>query len=260
MIESIPVGKLTCDYIDQEDFWELCKKWLSSTEFHHVVTLNPEMVILAEHDTQFRDTANEADLRVPDGSGLIWAHWYVRSEFWSLIPSLIAFSFRHAERITGVDTVKNLSRLAEEMGKSVYLLGGTQTQVNETAKLLQKEFPKLTVYTSEDHAFDISGPDKVLKDIQEKAPDILFVAYGAHKQTPWIEKHRKDLPSVKIAVGVGGAFAILSEDKPRAPQLFRQFNAEWLWRLILEPSRFPRIWHAVVDFPRLIQRQKQEAK
>jgi N-acetylglucosaminyldiphosphoundecaprenol N-acetyl-beta-D-mannosaminyltransferase len=86
------------------------------------------------------------------------------------------------------------------------------------------------------------------------------VAYGAPKQTIWIEQQRGTLSSVRIAVGVGGAFAMLSENLPRAPRLLRQANLEWLWRLYLEPGRLPRIVQATVQFPLRMHQQKSQTK
>jgi len=50
-------------------------------------------------------------------------------------------------------------------------------------------------------------------------------------------------------VGVGGTYDMLAGTLPRAPKVFRALSLEWLWRLILQPSRIGRIWQAVVVFP-----------
>jgi len=214
------------------------------------------MVMQAQVDRSFSDAVGSASIRVPDGAGLIWARWYLRSNFWSLLPSLLAFPFVTVERVSGVDSLMAISRLAEEKKKSVYLLGGTPRQNSRTAKKLQHKFPSLKILSAPAHTYDESGPKAIIEDINTHAPDVLLVAYGAPKQTIWIDRHIDSMPSVKIAVGVGGAFAILSEDKPRAPKILRQLNLEWLWRLILEPRRLKRIWQATVKFPRLIQKQR----
>lgn len=255
-IDRLVLGRVTCDFLTRQAFWTLVEKWLNSNHFHHVVTLNPEMVVQAETDTQFREAVQKATLRIPDGAGLVWAQWYIRSEFWALLPSLFAFSFRHVERIQGVEAVEQVARLCVERKLSLYLLGGTAAQVNGTAEKLRAQFPGIAIATSPDHAFDLGGPPEIIRDIQEKKPAVLLAAYGAPKQTVWIERHRQDFPSVKAAIGVGGAFAILSEERPRAPRFLRRLNMEWLWRLLLEPTRFPRIWRAVVTFPSLVRRQK----
>lgn len=245
--DQLRLASLTCDFLSRQQLQAHVREWLNSADFHHLVTLNPEMVVLAERDAAFREAAEHADLRVPDGAGLVWAQWYIRSQFWALWPSLLAFPFRRVERTPGVEVIFDVARLCEEMGKPLYLLGGTAAQIRGAARKLKQHFPHLTVYMSADDS----------DDIQQKAPAALLVAYGAPKQTVWIERHRKDFPSVRVAVGVGGAFAMLSEERPRAPRFLRNLNLEWLWRLLLEPRRLPRIWRAVVEFPRLVEKQKQ---
>lgn len=257
-VDHLRLGRLVCDFMSRDTFLAICKEWFSSNHFHHAVTLNAEMVVQAEHDDDFRAAATAADMRIPDGAGPLWAQWYVRSQFWALLPSLVAFLFRRVERIPGVELVRDLARMCQEHKKPIYLLGGTGAQVEATAVRLQREFPDLQIGVSSGHEFDMLGPPEILGDIQRQQPAVLLVAYGVPKQTLWIEQHREDLPSVRIAAGVGGAFAILSEDTPRAPVALQQLNMEWLWRLILEPRRLPRIWKAVVTFPRLIAKQKAD--
>ena len=257
MIESLTTGGVKCDFMGREEFLALCHGRLVGRDFTHIVTLNPEMVMLAQRNTSFAQALAGATWRIPDGSGLIWARWYLRSQFWSLWPSLLAFPFIHVERITGVDAVLSLSEIAEREKKHVYLLGGTPYQVTRTATLLRKKYPTLQVTSSPAHTFDLAGPSAILDDIKAKQPDIIFVAYGAPLQTEWIARHGQTLSSVRLAMGVGGAFSILSEDTPRAPAFLRRLNLEWLWRLVLEPSRIPRIWQATIRFPLLVHSQKK---
>ncbi|MBI1833956.1 MAG: WecB/TagA/CpsF family glycosyltransferase, partial [Candidatus Andersenbacteria bacterium] len=146
MIERLPIGKTTCDYLEAEEFYRLANGWLGSNKFTHVVTLNPEMVMEAEKNISFREALNRADIRIPDGSGLIWARWYLRSSYWNLLPSLFGFLRRPAQRITGVDALFELSRLAHAHHKTVYLLGGTMGQAESTKKLLEKKLPGIVVF------------------------------------------------------------------------------------------------------------------
>ncbi len=256
-IEQLTLGKVKCDYILPEDYIHLCRAWLKENQLRHIVTLNPEMVMQAEKFPEFTEAVQGADIRVPDGAGLVWARWFLRSNFWSLWPSLLAFPFVQVERITGVDSVMHLAQLCEAQKESMYLLGGTEIQAQKTARWLRQRFPGLHVSFSSGHVYDEKGPQRILDEINKARPTVLLVAYGSPKQTIWIERHRSDLPSVRIAIGVGGAFAILSEEKPRAPYWMRKINAEWLWRLWLDPARYRRIWQATIEFPLLIERQKE---
>lgn len=251
MSESVQLGQLTGDFMNQREFIALCRQWITGATLHHVVTLNPEMIMLAEDDESFRSAAAAADVRVPDGAGLVWARWYLRSRYWPLVPSLLAFLWQTVERVTGVDAVVELARLCEEQRQALYLLGGTEALRERAAAHLRHLFPQLSVIVS-------PGETDPLPEITRHRPAVLLVAYGAPKQTIWIEAQRARLSgSVRIAIGVGGAFAMLSENLPRAPRWLRRRNLEWLWRLYLEPRRAPRIWQATVRFPLLIHRQKQ---
>lgn len=255
--EILALGKTNCHFISFDEFSRDVTAWLSTTQFHHVVTLNPEMVIEAEHNPFFEKAINAASIRIPDGAGLIWARWYIRSQFWSLLASLLAFPFVKVDRIPGVDALVEICRICEQANKSIYLLGGTAQQNKLTAKYLAGRFPRLVIHAAVDHKYTKDGPAKILTDIQQKQPAVLFVAYGAPNQSIWIENHKNNFPSVRVAVGVGGAFAILAEDLPRAPLFLRRRNAEWLWRLLLQPSRLSRILQAIIKFPLLIHRQKK---
>src|SRR5688572_15200231 len=101
MIESLNIGGIQGDFIGREEFLALCRQRLTRREFTHIVTLNPEMVMAAQQNPAFKTALAAATWRIPDGAGLIWARWYLRSEFWSLWPSLLAFPFIQVERVTG---------------------------------------------------------------------------------------------------------------------------------------------------------------
>ncbi|MEI8096927.1 MAG: WecB/TagA/CpsF family glycosyltransferase, partial [Candidatus Moraniibacteriota bacterium] len=49
--------------------------------------------------------------------------------------------------------------------------------------------------------------------------------------------------------GVGGSLDYLTGKQRRASRWLQQIGFEWLWRLLLQPKRFLRIWNAVIIFP-----------
>ncbi len=255
--ENVCLGRVCCEFMSMEYFVDVCRKWLITDSFHHVVTLNPEMIMLAEQNKRFYQAMKKADLRVPDGAGLVWARWYLRSEHCPLWPSLLAFLFQTVERVTGVDAVESLAHLCHEHKKSMYLLGGAKQQAEKTAQLLLKRFPGLKIAISPAHKYNLLEQKHLIEDIRRNNPAVLLVAYGAPKQTIWIEHMKGELTEVSIVVGVGGAFAMLSESLPRASSFLRRTNLEWLWRLYLEPVRIRRIWQATVKFPLLMRRYKK---
>ena len=76
----------------------------------------------------------------------------------------------------------------------------------------------------------------------------MFVAFGAPKQEFWIDEFLPKMPSVKLAMGVGGAFDFISGKAKRAPKIYQNLGLEWLFRLINEPWRAIRIFNATIRF------------
>ncbi len=80
---------------------------------------------------------------------------------------------------------------------------------------------------------------EIIKDINEKSPDILFVCLGFPKQERWIDSH-SDI-SARIAMGIGGSLDVFAGEVKRAPEFFQKAGLEWFYRLIKQPSRFVRM-------------------
>jgi len=81
---------------------------------------------------------------------------------------------------------------------------------------------------------------EIIKEIEEKRPDILLVGMGVPKQEKWITKNLSRL-NVPVCMGVGGSFDVLSGKIPRAPLWMQKHGMEWIYRLIREPKRVLRI-------------------
>lgn len=202
---------------------------------HIITTPNPEMLVAARKDDEFREALNRADLALPDGFGLMLAARFLSTPL--------------KERICGSDFVWDIFALAAEKGYIIYFLGGKEGVAQKAAKNLKPQFPNLKIVgVDSEPQFD---------RIRAAAPDILLVAFGHSKQEKWIARHLGELPSVKIAMGVGGVFDFISGRVRRAPRFMRLIGLEWLWRLAREPRRVTRIWRAVVVFPCLILRAKR---
>ena len=216
---------------------------------HIITTPNPEIIVAVQHDPEFRAILNRAALALPDGIGLMLAARFLGMPL--------------KERIAGSDFVWDLARLAAKNGCTVYLLGARPGITHAAAAKLTSQFPSLKIAGAE------SGPPRdrhpepregshtdVCEKIRAAAPDILLVALGHGKQEKWIAAHLHELPSVKVAMGVGGAMDFIAGRVRRAPQVLRLLGLEWLWRLFLQPWRLPRIYRAVMKFSLLVLQAK----
>ena len=206
-------------------------QFLNTPGLKQIVTVNPEFVLAAQKDREFKKILNQAELSVPDGFGLKIAG--------------IILEEKIGERITGVDLTWELAKMAAEKGDSIFLLGARSGVAEKTAKRLKFLYPNLKIAGTYAGKPEEGG---IIERINKSGADILLVAFGAPKQEKFIYQHHHEL-KCKLAMGVGGTFDYISGIMPRAPRWMRSLGLEWLYRLIKQPSRLGRIFRAVIIFP-----------
>jgi N-acetylglucosaminyldiphosphoundecaprenol N-acetyl-beta-D-mannosaminyltransferase len=191
-----------------------------------VVTVNPEFVMAAQKNSEFRQTINSAALAVADGIGVVWATRFI--------------GFPTPERITGTDTLVALAKRCAEKGFRLFLLGAAPGIAKQAGERLQALAPGLQIAGAYAGSPMPSEEDAIIEHIHAANADILCVAYGAPAQDLWIHHNLSRLP-VALAMGVGGAFDFLSGRQRRAPQTMQRMGLEWLYRLYREPWRWKRM-------------------
>jgi N-acetylglucosaminyldiphosphoundecaprenol N-acetyl-beta-D-mannosaminyltransferase len=107
------------------------------------------------------------------------------------------------------------------------------------AEVLVRRHPTLQVVDTYGGSPADAEAAEICARIKAARPDILFVAYGAPRQDLWIARHGRPL-GVPVMMGVGGSLDFLVGAQKRAPRWVRKINLEWLYRLVLQPSRWRR--------------------
>ena len=198
------------------------------------------MIVKAQKDENFREVLNKGDLNICDGVGL------------SLASGV--------KRIPGIDFMLETCQIVSEENKSIFLLGSWSDEViQKTAEKLQTRFSGLKIVGWDKGEkilekinghleYDETKNAEIIKKINNSSANMLFVAFGMGKQEKWISENLPKLISVKIAMGVGGAFDYISGTLPRAPRFLRQIGLEWMYRLIHQPGRICRIFNATIKF------------
>jgi N-acetylglucosaminyldiphosphoundecaprenol N-acetyl-beta-D-mannosaminyltransferase len=198
------------------------KTYLKGNIKHQITTVNPEFIVTAQSDPEFKQILNDASLAVPDGVGLLLVNRDITT------------------RVTGTDLIERLAEVGEKEGWRFFFLGGRNSSGQETSNLLRLKYPALKVVGNFEGDGSEVGDKESVDKLREAGPiDLLLVAYGHPKQEKWI-KRNLEKSNAKVAIGVGGAFDYLSGRSARAPGLVRQIGLEWLFRLIKEPWRFKR--------------------
>ena len=190
-----------------------------------VVTPNPIMVINAQNNEALFSALSSADLSLADGVGIITA----AKRLGTPLP----------ERVTGIDTAYSVLEKLAEFGGSVYLLGAKPGVAEKAAKKLTEKLPSLRVAGTHHGYFEDDA--EIIKDISEKAPDLLAVCLGSPRQELWVHQSKERLSGVGTILCLGGALDVWSGDVKRAPAIFIKARLEWLWRMLCEPRRMKEL-------------------
>ncbi|UXY51840.1 WecB/TagA/CpsF family glycosyltransferase [Pseudomonas tohonis] len=149
---------------------------------------------------------------------------------------LKALGIKAPPRCAGIDLMGLLCEMAAATGASVYLLGARQEVVELTAERLLARYPGLRIVGMRNGYFTASEEADVIQGVRASGADMLFVGMSSPKKELLLQTHWSSL-GVKVGMGVGGSFDVLSGQLPRAPRWVRRIAMEWLFRLLLEPRR-----------------------
>lgn len=190
-----------------------------------VYTPNSEIILHAYRNPDYAGVLNRGSLITADGIGVVYASKILGQA----LP----------ERVSGFDLANKLLERLAPMGKTLYLFGGKPGVAERAAAKIEELYPGIKIVGISDGYFDVEKEKTIIKDINEKNPDVLFVCLGFPKQERWIDAHM-DIKA-KVAMGIGGSLDVFAGEVKRAPLFFQKAGLEWFYRLIKQPSRFIRM-------------------
>lgn len=212
------------------------RSFLGSSTQHYIVTPNPEIVLLSQKDEEYFYILNKADISLPDGIGLKFAAMTLGKN----IP-----------RITGSDLTKDILIMAQKNNDPVLIINWEKglSSASDISTALKNIYPQLQFEIWEVDKDEALKKDWKPKDTKAK---IMFVGLGAPYQEKFIFHQLAKIPTVKVALGIGGSFDFLTGKIKRAPKIMRVLGLEWLYRVIGQPQnrkkRLNRIYNATFVF------------
>ncbi|MBW6441635.1 WecB/TagA/CpsF family glycosyltransferase [Patescibacteria group bacterium] len=261
-------------------------KLLKDEKNHIVCTTNPEFIVDAQSDDEFKEIINQSSLSTPDGVGVLYAKKYLdrvekyKKNFflpfrafmcgaWLGISTFLTKKNITEERITGVDLTYKICEESSKKNYSIFFLGGRQKKSvskqsqtsdmdmsTEAANRIRKLYPGVNIIGSTSKfnrgkIDDNKTVEYINKCMEEKGIDkidFLFVAYNHIHQEKWIMRN-KDKISAKVSIGCGGTFNYIVGNYTLTPSIYIKNNLDWLYRLMTQPWRLKRILKAFPIFP-----------
>ena len=228
---TVTILGVRIDNITVEKAVASVEEMIGDANQHLIIPVNPEMIMAAQTNIEFRQIINNASLVLPDGIGVILASRMYGKPISSRVP--------------GVDMVERLASFAQQRGFRIFLLGAAEGVATLAAHRLQEQYPGLLVagvHAGSPHPDEELEICRMINDVH---PHILLVAYGAPKQELWLARNLHKL-HIPVAMCVGGTFDFIAGTVIRAPLWVQTIGFEWVYRLIQEPRR----WHRMLALPR----------
>ncbi|MEO1662740.1 MAG: WecB/TagA/CpsF family glycosyltransferase [Pseudomonadota bacterium] len=187
-----------------------------------IAFLNAHCANIARKDWQYRDTLENVDALLPDGSGVAVAAKLDQQNL--------------GANLNGTDLFGPLCRCLAFRKIPVFFLGGRPGVAEAAADNAKADCPGLNVAGHQHGYFSPRDEDEIIAKINASGARVVFVAFGVPTQDVWLARvrHRLHAP---VVLGVGGLLDFVSGRIPRAPNWMRKSGTEWMYRLKCEPRR-----------------------
>jgi len=232
-MDKLSIMGVRIDNKSMDEVLQTVEDKLSKREKYIIYTPNTEIIMMCQNDAEFLNYMNKSDINIPDGIGLVYASKIKKHPL--------------KGKVAGFDLSMKLLELAEKKSLKLYTVGGKPGVAEDALKNVHEKYPNINIVGSHHGYFKGAhlGQDgheeelKVVEEINNQEPDILFVGFGAKKQEQWVE-YNKDKINATIIIGNGGTIDVLAGNIKRAPDFYVKLGLEWLYRLIKEPNRISR--------------------
>jgi len=121
------------DNLTETEIRQKVESFLSEDKFHQIATINPEFILTAQKNSEFKDILNACDLNIADGFGIQLA--------------FLRYGKFLKHRMTGADLMAEILQIANEKRLPVFLVANKNglSSWEETGDALLKIYPKLTI-------------------------------------------------------------------------------------------------------------------
>jgi len=225
---------------DKVKVYELIKQ----NQKGYICVVNANIVVNANKNEDYKTIINNSLFNICDGSIIASLYNKINKKRISSYPGPDMF----------IEYINKKEFISAFIGSSEELLNSLKGEMVKIDKSIENSLFYSPPFIKDVHHFNYK---EIASIINEKKPNIIWVALGAPKQEKFMSLL---LPYLEegIMIGVGAAFTFYSGQKNlrRAPLWMRKAKLEWLFRIYLEPKKtLNRIRVEVFNLPILIYRE-----
>jgi N-acetylglucosaminyldiphosphoundecaprenol N-acetyl-beta-D-mannosaminyltransferase len=222
-LKKINFLNIPIDAITMEETLQKAEKAIASKKQIHHTVVNAGKIVLMKTDKELEKSVIDADIINADGKAVVWAA--------NLLGQKLP------ERVSGIDLMEELVNKSFKKGYKCFFFGATEEVVTELVDIYKKQYSDEIIAGHRNGYYDKSQEKNIANQIAESGANILFVAITSPKKEIFLNSYKKQLKDVKLIMGVGGSFDVISGKVKRAPLWMQNLGLEWLYRVIQEPKR-----------------------
>jgi exopolysaccharide biosynthesis WecB/TagA/CpsF family protein len=226
-------------FLDQSihDVADMIVRTAKSGVKQQVYFVNAHCVNVASRDPDYADVLHSAPFVFADGIGVA-----IAARLWGM-------SIRY--NVNGTDLFPVLCEKAAAEKMTFALFGSKDGIAADCARIITNRYPGLQVVWIEHGYLSPEQEAQCVMKLNASGASMLFVAKGVPAQELWIRDNAASI-NVPVMLGVGALFDFYSGAVRRAPLFLRNLRLEWLFRLLMEPTRMFRRY--VIGNPQFIFR------
>ena len=221
-MKKVNIMGLTFDNLRMAQTLDKIEKFIQIGTPHKIFTPNVALYVYSRWDELLKQTYETCDLLPVDGMGIYYAS--------HLLDTPVA------EAVSAVFIMLDFLPIAEQKGYKIYLLGTKKQILDKAIENIKKQYPNIVVAGAHDGYFELHEEDKVVADIVQCQPDIIFLGMSSPKKEAFVQRNL-DRMNVPVSLGVGGTIDVIAGVYHLAPLWMRNVGLEWFYRLIQEPRR-----------------------
>lgn len=214
------------------------QRWIVSKDrVRHISSVNLTKLVMMQKDSRLAQSMLSSAVNLADGFPIYLATRLLRDP----IP----------ERITGIDMMMDLLRLADKNRYRVFFFGSKQDVLDMVIDKIHKDYPNIIIAGCRNGYYSGEDEKDVANSIGATRPDILFMALGLPQKEYFIVDHADRLYA-PVVLPVGGAFDVFVGTKKRAPLWIQNIGGEWIWRSVLDKSKARHVMRNIGPFIKII--------
>jgi N-acetylglucosaminyldiphosphoundecaprenol N-acetyl-beta-D-mannosaminyltransferase len=210
------------DNLDRAQTLARAQELIATRRPHQHVVMNADKILKARRDEKLREIIRHCDIINADGMSLVW------------VSKIFGCPLK--ERVTGIDLMEDLIRMAAEKGQRLYFLGAREQVLARVIDIYREKYPALQIAGARNGYWTQEEEAAVVGNIKSSRADILFMAISSPRKELFLSRYLNEM-GVPFVMGVGGSFDVVAGLVKRAPVWMQNNGLEWFYRFQQEPRR-----------------------